>query len=343
MFNRLLTLFTLLSLVSVAEACSDKIPASIPEHQAPVNVSKPALQDGTRVPLALVNKLNVKSAKPGDQVQFRVADDVLWRDQIVITKGTLDTANITEARGAKWPSRGSALALTLHSVAAADGKEVPVRAAVSMKGGINKVAGVAWALTGGTRELGVFFAPAAIALSLTTKGHNENAPAGMHLYASVDGDYPISDVQATSEKASAASGIVFIGLSPEFYRTILYCNGSPVSRLSRKRVLRLELPAGYYRFATTKSFKQEIYVIGGKEQAVIVDSTGISPLANEWSNELKARKPEKPEHKFDASTTCVPLPEQSAPKELLPEVIKSDVLIHQFGTTGNEVGDIAKQ
>ena len=79
--------------------------------------------------------------KPGDHVEFRVADDVLWRDQIVITKGTIATANITEAHGAKWPSRGSALALTLHSVTAANGKEVPLRAAVSLKGGINQVAG----------------------------------------------------------------------------------------------------------------------------------------------------------------------------------------------------------
>src|SRR4051812_20881272 len=101
MLNRLLTLFTLLSLVSAAEAGSNKVPATIPEHQSPVNVSKPAFQDGTRIPLALINKLKVKTTKPGDQVQFRVADDVRWRDQIVIAKGTIATANITEALGAK--------------------------------------------------------------------------------------------------------------------------------------------------------------------------------------------------------------------------------------------------
>ena len=52
MRNRLITLFALLSLISAAEAGSKKTPLSIPEHQAPVNVSKPALPDGTRIPLS---------------------------------------------------------------------------------------------------------------------------------------------------------------------------------------------------------------------------------------------------------------------------------------------------
>ena len=115
-----------------------------------------------------------------------------------------------------------------------------------------------------------------------------------------------------------------------------------MSRLDRKRVLRLELPGGILQVRhNERALNAGNLCSGGKEQAVIVDSTGISLLADEWSTELKARKPEKPEHKFDTAT-CTPLLEQSAPKELLPEVIKSDVLLHQLGTARNEIRDVAK-
>lgn len=343
MYKRSLTLLALLSLVSAAQAATKKTPAVIPEHQIPVKVGTAGLHDGAPIPLSLVTKLEVKKAKPGDQVEFRVADDVRWRDQIVIAKGTVAIANVTEAHGAKWPSRGSALVLALQSVKAVDGKEVPIRAAVNLKGGMNKVAGAAWALTGGTREMGLFFAPAAIVLSLTTKGHNENAPSGMHLLASVDGEFPVVDARLPNTSASKEPGIVWIGLAPEFYRAILFCNGSAVSRIDKKRVLRLELPAGYYRFGIRKEVSAEIYVLPGQEHMLMVNFTNIAQVPAEWSEELKHRKPEKSEHMFDTAAMCAPLPEQSAPKELLPEVIKPDVLIHQPGAAGNEVGDVSKQ
>ena len=342
MRTHLITVFVLLSLLSVAHAEKRKIPFNIPEHELPVVVGAPALADGAVVPLTLVNKVAVKKAKPGDQVEFRVADDVRWRDQIVIAKGTTAMANVTEARGAKWPSRGSALVLTLHSVTAVDGTIVPLRSATTLKGGVNTVAGAAWALTLGTREFGLFFAPAAIALSLTTRGHNENAPAGMHQLAFVDGEFVLANTKPSATNA-ADTGTVWIGLAPRLYRAIIYCNGIPVSRLDRKRVLRLELPAGYYRFGFGKEVSQEIYVVAGQEHALLIDSSEITPIPADWSKELKARKPENPEHKFVTPTTCTPLPEKSPAPALLPEKIKSDVLIHQPGPAGNEVGDVAKQ
>ena len=88
-------------------------PASAPaqQSQAPTQSAKPApsgfvLEDGTPVKLRLSRNLSSATDKKGDQVDFEVLEDVSVDNVLVIPRGAVALATITEAEHKKSMGRG---------------------------------------------------------------------------------------------------------------------------------------------------------------------------------------------------------------------------------------------
>jgi hypothetical protein len=85
------------------------------------------LQDGASVNVRLLRAVSSGTAQEGDLLRFGVLDDVRVDGQVVIAKGATAVGRVTQVKRAGAMGRSGALALTVTSVSAVDGVEVPVR------------------------------------------------------------------------------------------------------------------------------------------------------------------------------------------------------------------------
>ena len=152
-------------------------PASVPaqQSQAPTQSAKPApagfvLEDGTPVKLRLSRNLSSATDKKGDQVDFEVLEDVSVDNVLVIPRGAVALATITEAEHKKSMGRGGKLDVNIDSVRLKDGERATLRAVKEGKGG-----GHVGAMTGAMVGTAIVFFPAA-PLFLFIHGKDMNIP-----------------------------------------------------------------------------------------------------------------------------------------------------------------------
>src|SRR5260370_14214884 len=72
------------------------------------------LEDGTPIKLRLTRNLSSADATTGDRVDFEVLEDVKVKDVIVVPRGGLALATVTEAHDKHRMARGGKLDLHVH-------------------------------------------------------------------------------------------------------------------------------------------------------------------------------------------------------------------------------------
>lgn len=112
-----------LSLNSAAQAPAPQAPAAA--STAPVNV---VLADGTPVKLRLGTTAAANGVRVGENVELEVADDVRVGDVVVIAKGSVASAAVTNLRSGASNGHGGWIDINLESVMLTDGQRVPIRA-----------------------------------------------------------------------------------------------------------------------------------------------------------------------------------------------------------------------
>ncbi|PYT98261.1 MAG: PEGA domain-containing protein [Acidobacteria bacterium] len=163
------------------------------------------LEDGTPIKLRLTRNLSSADATTGDRVDFEVLEDVKVKDVIVVPRGGLALATITEAEHKRRMARGGKLNVNIDDVRLADGEKAPLRAVKEAKGG-----GHTGAMTGAIVGTAIVFFPAA-PLFLFMHGKDITIPKGTEITAYINGDIPldpkrfVSQMTATPE-AGAAPG-----------------------------------------------------------------------------------------------------------------------------------------
>lgn len=121
---------TVLLTLLIAGSCPNS-PAQVPAAQhpaantAPVNV---VLADGTPVKLRLGSTVASHGVRIGENLELEVAEDVRVGDVVVISKGNVASAEVTNLRSGASNGRGGWIDINLESVTLADGQRVPVRA-----------------------------------------------------------------------------------------------------------------------------------------------------------------------------------------------------------------------
>jgi hypothetical protein len=156
------------------------------------------LEDGTPVKLRLTRNLSSADAKTGDRADFEVLEEVKAKGVIVIPRGGIALATITEAQAKRRMARGGKLNVNIDDVRLSDGEKAPLRAVKEMKGG-----GHTGAMTGAMVGTAIVFFPAA-PLFLFMHGKDITIPKGTEVTAYVNGDIPLDPLKFQT-KANAAT------------------------------------------------------------------------------------------------------------------------------------------
>ena len=143
------------------------------------------LEDGTPIKLRLTRNLSSADATTGDRVDFEVLEDIKVKDVIVVPRGGIALATITEAEHKRRMARGGKLNVNIDDVRLTDGEKAPLRAVKEAKGG-----GHTGAMTGAMIGTAIVFFPAA-PLFLFMHGKDITIPKGTEVTAYTNGDIPL--------------------------------------------------------------------------------------------------------------------------------------------------------
>ena len=153
---------------------------------APKTVPRPALTFGlaedTPVRIRLARTMSSKDARVDERVDFEVLEDVKVGNVIVIQRGALAIATVTEAHPKRRLGRSGRLQMNIDFVQLVSGEKVLLRAVKGGNGG-NHIT----AMTGAMVATSIVFFPAA-PLFLFMRGKDLTIPKGTEVTAYVAAD-----------------------------------------------------------------------------------------------------------------------------------------------------------
>jgi hypothetical protein len=156
------------------------------------------LEDGTPVKIRINRTVSSAEAHVGDTVDFEVLEDINVEGTLVIGKGSLAFATVTEAQSKRRMARGGKLGINIDYVKLTDGEKAALRAIKEVKGG-----GHTGAMTGGIVATGLVFFPAA-PFFLFMHGKDITIPKGTEVTAYVNGDIKLDVAKFHPEGSQAA-------------------------------------------------------------------------------------------------------------------------------------------
>jgi hypothetical protein len=140
------------------------------------------LEDQTPIKLRLSRNMSSADAKTGETVDFEVIEDVKVGDIVVVQRGAVALATVTNAKPKGRMGKGGKLDIVLDTVRLVSGEKVALRATKETKGG-----GKTGAMTGGIIASSILFFPAA-PFFLLMKGKDIAIPKGTEITAYVNGN-----------------------------------------------------------------------------------------------------------------------------------------------------------
>jgi hypothetical protein len=164
---------------------------------------KPALafglEDGTPIKLRITRTVSSEDAKVGDIIDFEVLEEVKSHDVVIVPRGGIAWATVTEAEAKRRMGRAGKLNINIDNLKLVDGEKVPLRAVKEVKGGSH-----VGAMTGAIVATSIVFFPAA-PLFLLMKGKDITIPKGTEITAYINGDIPLEAKKFQPEEPVVAS------------------------------------------------------------------------------------------------------------------------------------------
>jgi hypothetical protein len=140
------------------------------------------LEDATPVKLRINRTISSGDAKVGDTVDFEVLQDISVNGTLVVSKGGLAYATVTEAQSKRRMGRAGKLDINIDYVKLFSGEKAALRAIKEVKGGSHVVG-----MTAGIVATSLVFFPAA-PFFLFMHGKDITIPKGTEITAYVNGD-----------------------------------------------------------------------------------------------------------------------------------------------------------
>lgn len=176
-----------------ASSASDSSVAAPGPTGTPTSVASPSkaflLEDGTPVHLVLSQNLSSADAVTGQTVEFEVVDDVVVNGLLVIPRGSIAWATVTDAEHKKRMGRAGKLDLNIDKVRLGDGERALLRAVKESKGG-----GHQGAMVGAMVVTSLVVWPAA-PLFLMMHGKDVTLPKGTNISAFVQGNVTLDEAR----------------------------------------------------------------------------------------------------------------------------------------------------
>lgn len=162
------------------------------------------LEDGTPVKMRINRTISSGDARVGDTVDFEVLEDITLNGVLVIPKGGLAFATVTEAQAKRRMARGGKLDINIDYVKLISSEKAALRAVKDMSGG-----GHTGAMVGGMVATSLVFFPAA-PFFLFMHGKDTSIPKGTEVTAYINGDMkldiakfqPQTETQSTTSEAA---------------------------------------------------------------------------------------------------------------------------------------------
>jgi hypothetical protein len=155
------------------------------------------IPDGTPVHLRLARNLSSADAKAGDTVDFEVLEEVKVDDTLVVARGAVAIATVTDAEHKKRMARGGKLDVNIDYVRIVNGDKIALRAVKETKGG-----GHTGAMTGGMVATAIVFWPAA-PFFLFMHGKDTTIPKGTEITAYVNGEIRLDRTKLLPKESSS--------------------------------------------------------------------------------------------------------------------------------------------
>jgi hypothetical protein len=173
------------------------------------------LEDESPIRLRLNRTISSADAHTGDTVDFETVDDITVNGTLVIPKGGLAFATVTEAQAKRRMARGGKLDMNIDFVKLVSGDKAALRAVKDVKGG-----GHTGVMVGGMVATAIVFFPAA-PFFLFMHGKDISIPKGTEITAYVNGDIkldiakfqPAMPANVPAEAATAASPTETVAVS----------------------------------------------------------------------------------------------------------------------------------
>lgn len=131
------------------------------------------IPDGTEIKAITLEEVSGKHSVEGDQLTFKIAEDLVIDGKVVIKKDAVVKATVTAAKKPGFAGTSGKLSIRFDSTKTVDGQDLKLRAAKAGQGGTN---------TGTTVGLVVLFGP----LGLLKHGKDAKIKAGTVLTAYTD-------------------------------------------------------------------------------------------------------------------------------------------------------------
>jgi hypothetical protein len=161
-------------------------PTAAQGQEAATSSPKPALafglEDGSPIKLRITRTVSSEDAKVGDIIDFEVLEEVKSHDVVIVPRGGIAWATVTDAEPKRRMGRAGKLNINIDNLKLADGEKVPLRAVKEVKGGSH-----VGAMTGAIVATSIVFFPAA-PLFLLVKGKDITIPKGTEITAYINGD-----------------------------------------------------------------------------------------------------------------------------------------------------------
>ena len=264
-------------------ATQAQAPPASPQAQAPAaSPGKPVLEDGTPVKLRLTRNLSSADARVGDTVDFEVVEEVRVGELLVVPKGGIAWASITEAQAKRRMARGGKLGVNIDTVRLVDGEKVALRAVKEAKGG-----GHTGAMTAAIVGTAIVFFPAA-PLFLFIHGKDITIPKGTEITAYISGNVPLDLAkfappempEVAPESANATEATVQINSNPAGADIELdgaFAGNTPSS---------VGVPAGEHAIKITKAgyiaWERKLRISNGSVKiAAELEKQEVAPAASE--------------------------------------------------------------
>jgi len=157
-------------------------------HISNMQAGEAYIPAGTQVSVATINELTSKKNKKGEQVQFKLLENLILNDVVVIPSGATVYGRLTDVTSSGFFGRAGKLIFSIDSVKTVNGVEIPLEYMGKIEAGSD---GGAVVVTAVVSLLGGFL----------MKGKNVNIPAGTKFAAKVKND---TDLQTTLKDLKTA-------------------------------------------------------------------------------------------------------------------------------------------
>ena len=166
---------------------------------APVSAPKPppafGLAEDTPIRIRLARTMSSRDAKVDERVDFEVLEDIKVGNVVVVERGAMAIATVTEAHPKRRMGRAGKLNMNIDYVRLVSGEKVLLRAVKGGSGG-NHIA----AMTGAMVATSIVFFPAA-PLFLFMHGKDITIPKGTEITAYVAADTPLDSGKFNKQSA----------------------------------------------------------------------------------------------------------------------------------------------